>query len=120
MTVYPHRSDLPEVPPVDAVFVGAVEWCWGGSGGDRRDEYWLSRSAAGEWLLWISGEDAEGDASHIIYALSDAPSATPETAAADLLVEAWRAEGHARFSFVTAAGLLDEAALIRLADRVWE
>ncbi len=121
IAVFPDRDDLPEVPPFDADYVCSVEWAWGGGPdtSDRRDEYWLSRSDNGEWLLWISGEDEDGDACHIVYVASRAALATPAKAAADLLVAAWRAEGHGRFAFVTGFGLLDADALARLSESVW-
>lgn len=119
--VYPDREDLPEGPPFTAAYVASVEWCWGGSGSspDRHDEYWISRSDAGEWLLWISGEDRDGDACHILYATSDDPHPSALAAATAMLSSAWRAEGHGRFAFVTGTGLLDRAALARISEHVW-
>lgn len=119
--LFPDRDDLPEVPPFDALYVCSVEWAWGGHADalDRRDEYWLSRGGDGEWLMWISGEDEDGDACHIVYATTRASLAGPAEAAAELLARAWRAEGHGRFAFVTGCGLLDADALARLSDSVW-
>ncbi len=117
--LYPDRDDLPEVPPIHAVFVAAVEWAWGGRMPDRRDEYWLSRHGDA-WLLWISGEDEDGDACHIVYALSDDAFATASEAAARLLEDAWRAEGHDRFAFLVHCGLLPPERIEEIAGAVWD
>lgn len=116
--VFPDREDLPEGPPFTAAYVASVEWCWDGCSLDRRDEYWISRTEAGEWLMWISGEDRDGDACHILYATSDDPQPAAAAAAA-MLSSAWRAEGHGRFAFITGTGLLDRTALARIAEGVW-
>lgn len=117
-----HPIGSTEAPVSLPLYLGQVEWAWSPMHG-RIEAYYLE-NRSGHWLLWTRVYDDNWQA--WIWALSAyarCGATSPQTAARELLVAAWRAKRRSEdldpFHWVNEDGALSSGDLQDIAGQVW-
>lgn len=118
-------DDACDSAPLASHFVAAVAWN-STSGGMRREGYFVEPSPIRPyvWVLWCFSADSTATAwSWSARAATSFAMRFPPDAALYLVSKAWAWErehrGTPRFDKIEEAGMLDEAEILRIADRIW-